>query len=389
MDSQETGVGLSIAFDAKRAFHNYTGLGNYSRTLLQHLHRYFADLEIHLFTPTVRENPRVEEFLAEPGYQIHEATFRPRSLWRSFGIGGELIRRGIPLYHGLSQELPFRPPRARYRQVVSIHDLIFVHHPNQYPFFDRHIYKRKLKYACKSADQVVAISEASRQDLVEAFGMDPTRIRVIYQTCADSFWERKGPLEKQAILTKYKLPSDFILSVGSIIKRKNLIQLIEGMALLPAALRPFLVVVGKGSMGDQYYRTFRERLRELDLERQVCILERVDFEDLPTLYQMARFSVYASSYEGFGIPILESLASGTPVLTSKNSSLPEVAGKGGHYLEEDHPVAMADGLERMLTDEGYLDLLKGEGILQSKKFEGRKIAGDWVKLYRELGKQGK
>lgn len=384
MDFQDTGQGLSIAFDAKRAFYNFTGLGNYSRTLLKHLHTYHPDLDLHLFTPSAREDFRTEEFLAEPGYQIHEASYRPGSLWRTLGIGKELIQKGISMYHGLSQELPFKPKSALYKQVVSIHDLIFLHYPNQYRFFDRHIYRKKMEYACKVADVVVVISEATKKDLVEIFGVNPAKVKVIYQSCDDQFLHQKSPEEKIATLTKYKLPAEFILSVGSIIRRKNLLQVIEGMALLDRENRPFLVVVGKGSMGNPYYRTFRERLRELKLEDDVRILEDMDFEDLPTLYQMARFSIYASTYEGFGLPILESLVSGTPVLTSKSSSLPEVAGKGGHYLEENHPVEMAKGIEELLTNEEYWQTLKGEGILQSKKFEGKKITAEWVNLYRGL-----
>ncbi|MCI4669393.1 MAG: glycosyltransferase family 4 protein [Bacteroidia bacterium] len=383
MKPTDTGEGLSIAFDAKRVFYNFTGLGNFSRTLLQHLHQYFPEANFHLFTPEAKKNARSIPFLAEPGFQIHEANFSPRSVWRSLGIGRELHKKGIPIYHGLSQELPYRYSSSSYKQIVSVHDLIFYHHPNQYKFIDRHIYRRKLQYACKVADQVIAISEATRKDLLDIYELDPKKVKVIPQTCADIFWKRKSQKKNLAILTKYKLPPDFILSVGSIIKRKNLIQVIEGMALLPDSVRPLLLVVGKGSMGDQYYRSFRERARELKMEKFIRELPEIHFEDLPALYQMARFSVYASNYEGFGLPILESIVSGTPVLTARKSSLPEVAGRAGHYLKEDHPVVMAEGLEKMLTDNSYLDELRGEGILQARKFESAKIAAQWVDLYRK------
>ncbi len=380
MTKTETGKGLSVAFDAKRVFHNFTGLGNYSRTLLHHLHEFYPDFEFHLFTPSDSNHLRSKYFLDHPNFQIHESGAWPGSLWRSFRIGREIEKLQIPIYHGLSQELPFSS-RPTFRKIVSVHDLIFRHFPNHYSFLDRHIYDLKVRRACQCADQVVAISEATKRDIIRAYGISEEKVHVIYQTCADHFWAEANPEEDVKRRSSYALPKEYILYVGSVIKRKNLLLVIEGMSLLPKSRRPHLLVVGKGG---QYLQRVREKIRELNLEERVSFLPDFPFSDFPILYRGAIFSVYPSSYEGFGIPLLESIASGTPVLTTKKSSLPEAAGPGGHYLEEEHPLAMAEALDLMLSDASYLKKLGRAGKLYAQKFSGRKLAGQWIKLYRSL-----
>ncbi|MBP6387304.1 MAG: glycosyltransferase family 4 protein, partial [Pseudarcicella sp.] len=214
-----------IGFDAKRAFNNGTGLGNYSRFIIKALLEMAGSFDYFAFTPKV--NPKFNFFLSEKNLQtrlpqISEFKF----LWRSYFIVKELKKEGIDLFHGLSNELPYGLKKNNIKSVVTIHDLIFLHFPNHYPFIDRIIYRFKFKYAAQQADKVIAVSEQTKKDLVRFYDIAPSKIAVIYQDCDEAF---KKIIPAQSILKtkeKYGIRQEYILCVGSIIERKNQLTLV-------------------------------------------------------------------------------------------------------------------------------------------------------------------
>ncbi|MCB0636250.1 MAG: glycosyltransferase family 4 protein, partial [Lewinella sp.] len=235
-----------IGFDAKRLFNNFTGLGNYSRTLLKNLADYYPDNAYFLYTPKVQRNDETHYFLNSPMYSVREPKTGQRLLWRSRRILNALRSDRIDLYHGLSHELPLGITSSGIPAIVTIHDLIFKHYPEQYGLLDRQLYDFKFRYACERADHIIAISESTRQDIIKFYDIPPEKITVIYQSCHERFIQERSQKTIDSVLYKHDLPSDYFLYVGSLIPRKNLLGIVKAMSLLPPDLRLPLVIIGNG-----------------------------------------------------------------------------------------------------------------------------------------------
>lgn len=371
---------MQVGFDAKRIFNNFTGLGNYGRTLLDDLQQQFPEHAYHLYTPKIAGSPRVDPFLANNRFQVHQPGGMP-FLWRSMGIKQELKRDQIQLYHGLSHELPIGIQQTGIRTVVTIHDLIFHHYPAQYAFLDRHIYAYKFKYACKQADRIVAISESTKRDIVACYGIPTEKISVIYQACDPSFQVMRSPAQRKEQLAPYSLPTDYLLYVGSLIERKGLHQIVEALRMLPASLDIPLIVVGQGKA---YRKRIEGLLAQYGLQNRVQFRPDIPFTAFPALYQAASAFLYPSLYEGFGIPVIEALWSCTPVITSNCSSLPEAGGPDSWYVNPDDPGEIAHAIETVLGDAADRSRRVEAGHAYVQRFEGKRLAAEMMALYREV-----
>lgn len=370
---------MKIGFDAKRAFLNNTGLGNYSRWLIKSVSQYYPENEYFLYTPKVKPGSRAD--LPEETGNTRIITPKGKLLkswWRSKGITRNLKHDGIELFHGLSAELPGGLKQAGIKSVVTVHDLIFLRFPQYYGRVSRNIYTVKLKHACKIADRVLAISERTKHDLIELLNVPAGKISVIYQGCDPSFKKVCTPEEKQAVCKKYGLPSDFILNVGTVEERKNLWVLIRALSFLSNVK---LVVTGKQT---SYVDEIKKHLSKHQLNNQVIFLNNADFADLPAIYQSARLFVYPSRYEGFGIPVLEALASGTPVIAATGSCLEEAGGPDSLYVEPDDHIALSEKIHQVFTDDELRKNMIAKGREYSLKFEDEKLAEQVMQLYKNL-----
>ena len=371
---------MNIGFDAKRLFHNFTGLGNYSRSLVSNLSAWFPDHSYHLYTPSIKENDRTREFLFSLKYQIHRSKHPLKSYWRSYGISKSLIKDGIDIYHGLSHELPFSLPKE-VKSVVTIHDLIFEKYPDQYAWVDRKIYRKKFTHSCQIADRVVAISEATKKDLIDLYEVPEEKISVIYQSCDEIFYTKADEGKRDLIREKYHLPNDYLLYVGSIIERKNLLNIVKAIHQIPKDQQMPLVVIGEGKAYAEKVKTF---VQENGMKKLVHFLPQIDFEDLPTIYQMASLFIYPSLYEGFGIPVIEALVSEVPVITSSVSSLPEAGGPDSHQLNPNKIEEIKDALENLPGNQALLRTMREKGLEHVKKFDREKVTKEMMDLYLGL-----
>lgn len=372
---------LRIGYDAKRLFHNFTGLGNYSRTLLQDLTKHFPGQEYHLYSPTAPKQARTALFHQAEHYHIHTTDSAFSAYWRSSGIKKDLQRDQIQLFHGLSHEIPLGLQRTKIPSVVTIHDLVFKSKPELFPFLDRQIYDWKFRYSCQNANRVVAISESTKKDIIRYYKIAPEKIQVIYQTCQEQFKTPVSSAKIKAVREKYQLPEQFLLSVGALIERKNLLGLIKGMELLPEELEVPLVVVGNGP---KYKAKVQQYLAGKTIEKNIFFLDDFQFADLAAMYSTALAFCYPSFYEGFGIPLIESLFCKTPVLTSRTSSLPEAAGPGAVYIDPYQRESIANGLEKILEDETYGQRLAQEGFTYVQQFRSAPLTQTWMDLYKKL-----
>jgi glycosyltransferase involved in cell wall biosynthesis len=371
---------MRIGFDAKRAFLNNTGLGNYSRWLIGSLASNYPNNSYLLYTPKLKANKHFV-FLDQLA-QVQTVTPKSKMLtswWRTKSIIDDLQRDGIELYHGLSHELPYRINRSGIRSVVTVHDLIFMRFPEYFGRVSRTIYKAKLKYACRVADKIVAVSKRTKDDLVELLGISPKKIEVVYQGCDAVFKTICTEAQKKAVLKKYHITEPYILSVGTIEERKNLLVLIKALSQVKQPVK--LVVVGRQT---GYAELIKEAIHRYQLTDRMIFLSDVNFADLPALYQSAAMFVYPSRYEGFGIPILEALNSGTPVIAATGSCLEEAGGEDSIYVAPDDASTLAKSIINLLTDDALRQKMISSGRAYAANFNDDKLAAQLMAVYTPL-----
>lgn len=375
---------MRIAFDAKRATHNGTGLGNYSRFVLNTLSTYNSDNEYLLFTPSAGK-PSLRSKINN-GLNIQYRFpkgfwkgFGVKSIWRSYGIVSDINLENMDIYHGLSNEIPFGLQRSGVKSVVTIHDLIFLRYPEFYKPIDRLIYKFKFKRACQKADRVIAVSEMTKRDIVDFFNISPDKIDVIYQGCDNSFKVAAAEELKKQVKEKYKLPDNYILYVGTIESRKNLLLALK--ALKESANKIPLVAVGRPT---PYMNEVKQYIKENGLENLVTFLHGVPFGDLPAIYQQATIFVYPSFFEGFGIPIIEALYSGIPVIAATGSCLEEAGGPDSIYVNPNSVEQMRDAMSYLINNPDQRNKMIASGKKYAKLFDEENIALELQKLYNKL-----
>ena len=337
---------MIIGFDAKRIVRNGTGLGNYGRTLVNDLSALDA-FDLRLYAPDNGITQLRSQIVGRSNvafcYPRHAPTAIGKALWRSHGIVKQLQKDGVNIYHGLSGELPVGISKAGIRTVVTIHDLIFMRHPEYYNRTDVKIYTKKFFNTIKEADRIVAISECTKRDVCELGEVDPKRVDVIYQSCSPRFSEEPDAAKMWTVRDKYVLPDRYILCVGSIEERKNVLEAIQALHHLPDDVS--LVIVGRQT---PYSDRVHEYVLEHRMHSRVQMLHNVPDDDLPALYRMADCFVYPSRYEGFGIPIIEAISQGLPVVACTGSCLEEAGGPDSLYVSPDDPEAMAHALSQVL-----------------------------------------
>lgn len=382
---------MNIGFDAKRAYHNGTGLGHYSRTLLRSLAEYYPEHHYYLF------NPKKSDRFSLDSPALHEVlpqTFPStlfRSAWRSSWVKKDLQRLQISLYHGLSHEIPIGLPKTGIRSVVTIHDLIHERYPEQYNAIDVKIYNKKFRYSCTHADRVIAISEQTKNDIIAYYKIPATKIRVCYQSCNPAFGLPVSDAEKVRVRNLYNLPDRFFLYVGSIIERKNLLNICKAVFLLRNELDIPVIVIGDGG---KYKQQVKDYVRQNGLEKKVIFLSEhsvarssTAFQtaaDFPAIYQLAIAMIYPSFFEGFGIPVLEALWSKLPVITSNTSCLPEAGGDGAYYVNPASTEEIAGGMKKIYSDPQLRGEMIDKGWRHAQKFTQDKCAAAVMDVYKEL-----
>jgi glycosyltransferase involved in cell wall biosynthesis len=371
---------MRIGFDAKRAFANRTGLGNYSRFILEALLQYEKQDEYLAYTPKNTQN-------LFPGFPASSIKFPEKWLdkklsayWRYKTISAQLQREDIQLFHGLSNEIPEGLSGRHIKSVVTIHDLIFEKLPHHFKAVDRMIYRHKFQSACKRADKVVAVSEQTKRDIIDLYQVEENKIKVIYQDSSPIFRQEADEKTKAEIRHSYQLNKPYVLCVGTLEERKNQHRLVEAFAGADTADFD-LVLVGKAT---PYLTKIKESIVRFNLGDRVKILHNIPSPHLPALYQQAVLFAYISIYEGFGIPILEALHSGIPVLSAKGSCLEEAGGDGGLYADPLKTEEVSQQLNRLLTDNTLRSKLIVAGRAHVAQFDARQIAGQLSGLYRDI-----
>lgn len=381
---------MNLGYDAKRAFHNGTGLGHYSRNLLHSLAACYPEHEYFLFNPKPGKFELSGDHLHEilPVSRLHKLF---PAAWRGSWVRKDLLKKGIRLYHGLSHEIPVGISETGIRSVVTIHDLIHERYPEQYPAIDVRIYRKKFRYACMYADHVIAISEQTKKDIIEFYKISPEKITVCYQGCNPAFSKNVSLAERNAVKTFYRLPDQYFLYVGSIIERKNLLNICKAMFLLRNETNIPLVVIGDGGT---YKKKVQDYVQQNGLEKKVIFLSDDPLArssgtyqsamDFPAIYQGAIAMIYPSFFEGFGIPVLEALWSRLPVITSNVSCLPEAGGPGSYYVDPSSAEEIAAAMKRICLDPVYAASMVEKGLEHAQHFTPARSAEKVMNVYKTL-----
>lgn len=372
-----------IGFDAKRIVRNGTGLGSYGRTLANDLAG-FSDLDLLLYAPDEGRGdlrgqvPELANLHYRYPHGIYKMSFC-KALWRSKGIVGQMRADGVQVYHGLSGELPMGIRKSGIKTVLTIHDLIFMRHPEYYKSWDVKIYTRKFYGALREADRIVAISECTKRDICELGGVDPDSVEVIYQSCAHRFSDVPSNDTLWRVSNKYHLPDHYVLNVGSVEQRKNVLLAVKALCRLPEDVS--LVIVGR-------HTPYADEVKQFVIDHRLCervfMLHDVPDEDLPSLYRMADAFVYPSRYEGFGIPIIEAIRLGLPVVACTGSCLEEAGGPDSIYVSPDDDEGMAHAVSQVMFGAPGRQRRIESSQAYVRRFDNTGAANRFADLYRKL-----
>ena len=379
---------MRIGFDAKRAFHNSRGLGNYSRNLIDGLDQSFDDLSLFLYSPASRNksfvewgNSLIQAKLVWPNSYLSK---RCSSLWRSLFLSHVVKSDKLDIFHGLSHELPPGIRQNAKGCLVTIHDLIFMRFPHFFPKIDRLVYKAKYKSACDKADIILAICENTKKDIIEFLGVDEKKIRVAYQSCHPSF-EKKVPKDDlNTFLEKLEIPNKYFLQIGAIEENKNQLLTIKSFSKIQKDFPDTYLVVVSGGGNKLYKEKVLKTIEELGLEEKIIFKKSLPNDSLPYLYQGALSLIFPSFYEGFGIPIIESMFCGTPVITSKDGCFKEAGGPHSLYINPSSVEDLTEAMSLLLRNELLRSEISRDSMAFVKKFHFKNTSQVLRSIYQEL-----
>jgi glycosyltransferase involved in cell wall biosynthesis len=357
---------MKIGFDAKRYFHNRTGLGNYSRDLVNELCVQFPSNNYFLFD-------KKPDLSLVPNNAIAVAPHRPSSIWRVHGMIKEMQLYQLDVFHGLSNELPYGKYPKQIKKIVTIHDVIFRLFPEQYALIDRSIYHEKTRHAVKIADTVIATSKATANDLMHFYHQEESKIKVVYQTCGEAHKADHSEASISHFRNIYHLQEPYLLYVSSFQTRKNHLPLIKAFAALKQNKVKLVLAGRKGETYDNCVRL----IKALQLENMVNLVDDISYENLPLLYRGAQGFIYPSMIEGFGIPLTEAAFAGLPMAVNDIAVFREIAPEGTLFFDVNQSDSMVNALQLLLQ----IDKNTVQYSEHLKQFDSVKISKQLIGIY--------
>lgn len=315
-----------------------------------------------------------------PNFQRHNLYTPCHHRWERWSLSAELLPRRLDLLHSID----FIPPqRGARKHLITVHDLNFIYFPEFLTAESKRYYNDQIQWAVDHADHITADSEATRQDVIEHLGVDPAKITTVYLAANPLYSQVYGQAEIEATLAQHNLPRGFILCVGTLEPRKNIPMLLRAYKVMreeTAVAVPLILVGSKGWIYDEIFAT----IEQLGLSDQVRHLSGIFDQQLAHLYHAAGVLVTPSHYEGFGLPALEAMHCGCPVIVADRGSLPEVVGTAGLLLKPDDERGWAEALARVLTDSDLRANMAAQGQAQAATFSWPRTAAQIRSLYEKV-----
>lgn len=370
---------MRIGYDAKRAFLNERGLGNYSRNVINMMAKSFPENEYMLFTP--KYNEKHHDLLMDNTKAImpHGIYKIMPSVWRTRGMVSDIEKQKVDVYHGLSHEIPYGIEKTKARTVVTMHDVMFLQFPELYNYWDRKLYKKKYLHSCDIADKVIAISEQTKKNLLMYAGVEENKIEVVTQACNPIYTRKCDEEEKRKVRERYKLPSQFILTVSAVEKRKNQKKIVEAMAEGKIDIQ--YVIVGRDS---SYSDEIRQYAEEKGITDKVMFLSGVPDDDMPAIYQMAMAFVFPSLYEGFGAPLVEAMTSEIPMLCSRGECFTETVGDTALMADSQNTEEWIYNIDKILNSSELRRDLVTKANEFRKRYSEEYIAERTMNIYKSI-----
>jgi glycosyltransferase involved in cell wall biosynthesis len=379
---------IRIGIDCTAAVRQGAGIGRYTRHLVDALTQLDVENQYVLLVARggiSRPQPWLEVVASRRHVRVVSLPLSDRAmavLWHRLGLPlwAEWFCGALDVFHSPDFTLP---PVLRARTALTVHDLSFVRVPESADPALRSYLLRVVPASVRRADAVLADSQSTRSDVIECIGADPARVEVVYPGVEPRFRPLEDAHALQAVRSRYGLPDRFMLGLGTLQPRKNYERLIEAYGMTRREVRAQVKLVIAGGKGWLYDSIFR-RVEELGVAADVRFAGYVADEDLPALYTLAELFVFPSLYEGFGLPPLEAMACGTPVVTSNVSSLPEVVGEAALLVDALDVLALAEAIQRALSDEGLRSRMTHLGRQQARRFTWPGAAKKLLDLYGRL-----
>jgi len=377
-----------VAIDARWAVRRMSGIGQYILQLAHRMPALDPGLQLTLLVDRAME-PRLLPTGCEQavlGSYLGDGTPPARCyspFWLNFEVPRYLARNRVDLFHGANFVIPrFTPCRT----VATVHDMSFFRAPYVYGPVYRRYMQRQVRATVRRADALVAISNRTRDDLVELQGTQRERIDVIHCGVDGEYREHHADEYLRSVQSKLALPERYILHVGIVEEKKNLEAALEAsVSALSGGLVDAILFAGRDGLGAKRIRRLASRL---GLGQKARFLGFVPQELLPGLYAMAALFVFPSRYEGFGLPVLEAMASGVPVISSGTSSVPEVAGDAAILLDPTDVEGLSQAIVAVLTDGELRARLRVRGLSRALRFSWDEAAAKHVAVYRRVLETG-
>jgi glycosyltransferase involved in cell wall biosynthesis len=377
---------MKIAIDALSAKSPYHGMGIYVSNLLKNI----IPTEImHNYVLYYKSDSILNQNVINDNRLILKKIRLPRSIrvtWELTLLASSLKQEKVDIFWGACN---FLPPRKVCKYIVTLHDLSSFTFAKSYPLVRRLYYQYLISNATRQADYIVTVSQSTKQDLIKLFSVPETKIKVIYNGVDEIFQPITSADRLTQIKEKYRLPEKFIFTIGVMEPKKNTEGIIHAYAELKN--RPVsynlqshkLVIGGSRRYGWKNSKIF-QLIQSLNLWDDIVFTDFIEHEDLPAVYNLASVFVFPSFYEGFGLPVIEAMACGTPVITSNISSLPEIACDAAVLVNPYDTAEIANKIQEILNDENKRRQMIDQGLINAKRFSWEFASEQILKLFDEV-----
>jgi glycosyltransferase involved in cell wall biosynthesis len=371
---------MRIGIDATSLPQRPVGAGNYIIQLVRALSQQTSQAHFSVFTQ--RHGLPLLEVSERSDFQLvvlPDQSPAQRLMWEQTAFPALAARHHLDLLHSLHYTMPLA---YQGRSVVTFHDLTFFLFPRLHTLPKRYFFRLFIHLSRRRAAAIIADSESTRLDAIRLAGVPPSRIHTVLLGVTPDFHPESDVAVLEAVRQKYNLPERFLLFVGLLEPRKNLPALLQAFAKLPPQ-QPEVKLVIVGRQGWMYAQTL-QLVQSLGLVEKVHFTGYVDQADMPQVYNLAEMAIYPSTYEGFGLPVLEAMACGAPVITSNVSSMPEIAGEAGVLVPPGDISALGQAIEHLLSDPAERQRRSALGLERAARFTWQRTAAQTLEVYKRV-----
>lgn len=370
---------MNLAWNTMLLKQNLSGIGNYIERILYEFEK--EDIKNNLLLFGSENEYDYRKINLESNTSLTNSIFSKkkflRVLWEQIFLPIKAKKNNINLIHCPAHVVPLM---SSMKTIVTIHDLAFKLFPETFKWQNRSYLNFIVPLSIKKADKVIAVSKNTKKDIIREYNVNPNKIKVIYNGVDEKYRRINDDEIINKIKEKYKLPKDFILYLGTLEPRKNIERLIKGFNKTKKNNIKLVIAGGKGWLYDDVFKL----VKKLNLEEKVIFTGYIDEKDIVLLYNAATLFVYPSLYEGFGLPPLEAMACGTPVITSNLSSLPEVVGDAAITVNPNNVKDLIEAIDKVLNNKELQRKMIQKGLKRANKFTWKNTARETIKVYKEV-----